>query len=202
MTPPSILRHLAPLGLTLALAGCGLPFTNRWSTASESEWPAARTTAERHAWAGRHASADTTLATFAQRHPTSREARESLYLRALLQLDPTNRAGSPREAVALLDRYLVDTVAPRTLEASLVRRAATEMDSLSRQVSGLRAAIDAATTRAENATGRDRADSRTDRGREQELQRLREELASTRAELASTKEELDRIKRRLATPRP
>lgn len=192
------------LSLVLA-AGCNLPpFRGLTSSSTRSdEWRAARARADDHTGAGRHGAADTALAAFAARHPSTGEAHESLYLRALLQLDPANRAGSAREAVALLDRYLADTLAPRGLEAALIRRTAVELDSLGRQVSGLRTAIDAATTRAE--AGRERAEARndrTDRNREQELTRLREELAATRTELASTKEELDRIRRRLATPRP
>jgi chromosome segregation ATPase len=200
----ALTRPLALAASLVAVAGgCGLPVVSRWAPPTpQSEWRAARTSATQAAQAGRYATADSTLAAFARRRPDTDEAREALYWRALLRLDPANREAAPREAVQLFDLYLSDSVAPRALEAALLRRAAADADSLTRQMTALRTAIDAATSRAEGAASTARAEQRTDRGREQELQRLRDELAGMRAELTETRAELDRIKRRVATPRP
>jgi len=192
--------------MLLGLGGCFSVRTPWSSPPQRDEWRAARSAADRAAADGRYDEADSLLARFAREHGPTPESREALYWRALYRLDPSNPNTSPGEAVHLLDAYLADSAPPRALEATLVRRAALAADSLEKQVTALRAAIDAATGREESgreAGVRDRAErDRGDRSREQELQRLRDELAAARTELASTKEELDRIKKRLATPRP
>jgi len=199
---PRTTHRLAAIALAVGLTGCrSLP----WGTpAHRAEWSNVHAAAQEALRAGRYADADSTLEDYQRRRPRTPGALDALYLRALFRLDPANPDGSPGAAVQLLDEYLADSTAPRALEAGLVRRAAVASDSLERQVTSLRVAIDAATGRdAEGRDARDRAErDRGDRSRQQELQRLRDELSAARTELASTKEELDRIKKRLATPRP
>ena len=192
--------------LALGLGGCLRPLPWSASARRAAEWRDVHAAAREALRAGRYADADSALADYQQRRPSTPGAREALYLRALARLDPANPDGSAGAAVPLLDEYLADSSAARALEAGLVRRAAVSADSLERQVTSLRAAIDAVVEReaeGREAGARDRPDrDRNDRRRQEELQRLRNELASARSELATTKEELDRIKKRLATPRP
>ncbi|HEX6058791.1 MAG TPA: hypothetical protein VFZ11_07205, partial [Gemmatimonadaceae bacterium] len=90
------------------------------------------------------------------------------------RLDPRNTAAAPRDAVRAFDAYLAlaDSV-PHAVEARSLRRLALRLDSLSQPV---------AAKPAEPA-------------RDEELQKLRDSLTRTT-------DELERIKRRLAQPRP
>jgi hypothetical protein len=130
--------------------------------------------------AGHADSAEHTLADFAHRYPGSPEATEVPYWRAVIKLDPANAEAS-HEALALLQRYLAE--AP----AGLHRPEATTLVRL-QQALEARAALASAQPPAATVRPDDRA-------REEEMQRLRDELARANAEL-------DRIKRRLARPKP
>lgn len=145
-----------------------------------SEWPATYVIALGAARAGRLDSADHALTAFAQRYPGTTEAREVPYWRALLKLDSTNAAGN-REAVALLQGYLADTASAlhRTEAATLLRL----QQALDARATALVAQPPAAVVRAD------------DKARDEEMQRLRDDLARANAEL-------ERIKRRLARPKP
>lgn len=145
-----------------------------------SEWPSTYVAAMGAARAGRLDSADHALTTFAQRYPGSAEAREVPYWRALLKLDSTRVAGN-REAVALLEGYLSDTASAlhRTEAATLLRL----QHALDARAAALAAQPPAAVVRAD------------DKARDEEMQRLRDDLTRANAEL-------ERIKRRLARPKP
>ena len=136
-------------------------------------WPDAAGDARRAVAAGAFPTADTTLARFARQYSGSPQAQESLFLLALFRLDPRNTTASPRDAVRAFDAYLATDSATHAVEARSLRRLAVRLDSLSQPV---------AAKPAEPA-------------RDEEIQKLRDSL--TRAT-----EELERIKRRLAQPRP
>ncbi|HEU4722854.1 MAG TPA: hypothetical protein VFS59_15955 [Gemmatimonadaceae bacterium] len=176
-----------PLAFVLAVlvAGSGcLPVRRSEAEApvptAASEWPAVYVQAMTDAREARLAAAEKSLTDFAQRFPGTAEAAEVPYWRALLKLDPANPTGM-REAIALLDTYLASTPsgAHRT-EATTLRRLVVALEQ--------RSAAVAATTPAAAPRPEDKA-------REEEMQHLRDELAKANAEL-------DRIRRRLARPRP
>lgn len=137
-------------------------------------WPDASGDARRAVAAGAFPTADTTLARFARQYSGSPQAQESLFLLALFRLDPRNTTASPRDAVRAFDAYLATDSATHAVEARSLRRLALRLDSLSQP---------AVTAKAAEPI------------RDEELQKLRDSL--TRAT-----EELERIKRRLAQPRP
>lgn len=126
---------------------------------------------------------------------------DSLYHRALHHLDPANRFGSLDSAVALLDNYLFATDANLRyrVEASAMRRLARDSQQLTRVQAALNQARTSqpAQTTAE-ARPRETAEApRQARDEEavKEIQRLKDELAKANAEL-------ERIRKRLATPKP
>lgn len=138
-------------------------------------WPDALGDARRAVAAGSYPAADTTLARFARSYEGSEQAGESLFLLALFRLDPGNRGTTPRDAVRAFDAYLASPGGPpRAEEARALRRLAARLDSLSQAPVAARAATPA---------------------RDEEMQKLRDELTKTT-------DELERIKRRLAQPRP
>ena len=179
-------RRLAPLSFVLVAAACAsLPGPWRRQEAQDA-WVQSFVEAERLAQEGRVARADSVLAHYAEEHAASPEATETLYWRALLKLDPAHAAGTPAEAVRLLDRYL-DAKTPTThsMEARSLRRTAQALDSLGRSVVTARAAADTA-----NAA---LTALRATPAVPDELQKLKDELAKTQAEL-------ERIRRRLSNP--
>ncbi len=142
------------------------------------EWLAALTAAQRSALDGHYDDADRTLATFALTHPASPETRECSYWRGVFLLDPANHGMNLPAATTQLAFYLSDsTRALHIGEARILRRLATSLDSVQQSAAALRRATspDAELTK--------------------ENQRLKEQLEKTTAEL-------ERIKRRLASPRP
>ncbi len=143
------------------------------------------------------------LAGFATRYPTSDEALEASYWRALFELDPSNRAESVSGSMALLDAYLADT-RPRehVLEATALRRVAGQLDALNRLAAS--AIAQAKDANAAAAIARALSDARIEPPRaaaeststaDAEIKRLKDELAKANAEL-------ERIRRRLAQPPP
>ena len=138
-------------------------------------WPDAEGDARRAVAAGAYPTADTTLARFARQYSGTVQAQESLFLLALFRLDPRNTSASPRDAVRAFDAYLAshDSVT-HAVEARALRRLAVRLDSLTQP--------SAAAKPAEPA-------------RDEEIEKLRDSLTRTT-------DELERIKRRLAQPRP
>ena len=143
-------------------------------------WDRVLPEAQRAAADGRHADAERALGSFAQNFPRSREAGEVHYWRALFRLDPANTESGPQQVLASLDAYLaLGDSQPHRAEALVLRRTATH----------LRALADSAAARpAAAAPERDKA-------RDEEMQKLRDELAKAL-------EELERIRKRLAAPKP
>ena len=117
-------------------------------------------------------------------------ASDSLYWKAVLHLDALNRKGSTDSAIKFLDAYLArDTTQRHRLEALVLRRLARDAMQLARVEAALQQAKTAEPVKAgEPAPKRDEEMVK-------EIQRLKDELAKAN-------EELERIKKRLATPKP
>jgi hypothetical protein len=198
--------HLTWRG-ALTAAACSLAFAcapvNRVVGPSPARsWSGVLSRAQSFAARGDFDIADSTLADFARRYPTSEEALETWYWRALFALDPSNRTQSVTAAMASLDSYLADT-RPRehVLEATTLRRVAGQLDALNRlAASAIAQAKDAS---AAAAIARALSDARIEppkpapdsASQDAEIHRLKDELAKANAEL-------DRIRRRLTPPPP
>ena len=147
---------------------------------AQSEWPAVYARAIADANESRATEADRELSAFAQRYPGSPEASEVTYWRALLRLDPSN-AAAVREAITMLESYLATAPAgTHRAEAGVLRRLGV---ALEQRNAALAAIPPVPAVRPE------------DKARDDEIARLKDELSKANAEL-------DRIRRRLARPRP
>lgn len=181
MTGP---RTLA-LALALLLAGAGclpvrrMPPADTTPTAA-SEWPTVYARAMADSRESRVPAAEKALTDFAQRYPGSPEAAEVPYWRAVLKLDPASPA-DVRESMTLLEAYLADAPAGRhRVEAETLRRLGLALEQRNAALAAIPPAV---------------VPRPDDKAREEEVQKLRDELAAANAEL-------DRIRRRLARPRP
>ena len=181
-----IVGRLAPVVILFSTVACA-SMPRPWKReASQQAWVDAFVEAQQLATEGRIAGADSALARFVTRYPDSPEATETLYWRAILALDPANRAASPTDAVRMLDGYLAArTPTTHMMEAMSLRRAARALDSLGRGYASARAAADSA--------GAAMAAMKATPPAPEEVQKLRDELAQTKAEL-------ERIRRRLSNP--
>lgn len=183
--------HSSIFGLAIAVAACASGAHIRRSTlAPERDWPGTMAAAQKAVAGGRYADAEHELASFAQRHPGAPESRETLYWRALFFLDPANHNQDTNSAVKALDAYLLDgSSAPHRGEAQVLRRIALSLDSLSR--SGLLIVSSPADTVMRPFPAMI--------ARVQELQKENQKLKD---QLDKTNAELERIKKRLAAPKP
>lgn len=171
-------RAWPALALTLVLACARRPPE---PPSPLTAWVGTFVDAQQAAGRGEFARADSILARFGRAFPASNEAAESQFWRALYRLHPANEQFSPRTAIRDFDRYLsLGEQATRQAEAVLLRTVATRLDSLLTRSSQTRPADAPATD--STAT--------------------QEEVARLRAELRRTTEELERMRRRLAQPRP
>ena len=169
-------RAIACVLLAVVAQGC-IQRPRFLQPAPRRHWPAAFLSAQSAAAGGRYADADRMLADFARQYPDTPESDESLYWRAVYKLDPANEAANTREAIAGLDGYL------NSSRSSVHRGEAITMRRLAQQMLALDRALNV------------KPGAPSDRPRDEEVQKLREELQATR-------DELERIKRRLAAPKP
>ena len=139
--------------------------------------------AGQEAIAGRYGVADKLLSDYAARFPATSEAADATYYRALFKLDPANPNASPREAAQMIDRYIATNSGTHKTEAQALRRVAVELEARANAVANLSAVPKTEPPKVE------------DKSKDEELQRVRDELAKANAEL-------ERIKRRLAQPKP
>lgn len=115
---------------------------------------------------------------------------DSLYWKAVLHLDAQNRKGSTDSAIKYLDAYLArDTTQQHRLEALILRRLARDAMQLARVEAALQQAKATEPARPTEPT------PKRDEEMVKEIQRLKDELAKAN-------EELERIKKRLAAPKP
>lgn len=178
-------RCATPLLLLLAAACSTRP---RWMQSEpERDWPSTFASARRAVEDGKYADADRELERFGKEHGGTPQGDESLFWRALYMVDPANKDARARDAIPLLDVYLTRSARPRHAEALVLKRTAEAIDALARAAVERHAAasLPAGTPRT----------APEDAARDEELVKLREELAKTQ-------DELERIKRRLAAPRP
>jgi len=127
------------------------------------------------------------------RDPKPNPHIEQLYARGLSQLDPENTGGSVDSAAGLLDAYLAhDGYAERRPEARALRKLIVDAQQLEKVEAALRrerATSDSVSLPANaDAPSRDSAALR-------QIERLKDELAKANAEL-------ERIRKRLAAPKP
>lgn len=170
-----------------ALGACAVPGvrTTPSPEAIAGEWTAVGTQAAQEVQAGRYAAADQLLADFQQRYPSSAEAPEARFYRALYRLDPANPAASIREGAALLDSVLAAPVTtPHRGDAAVLRRLAASLEA--------KPTVVTVAAPKEAAAPAPRVDTAA---RDEEIARLRDDLAKANAEL-------ERVRRRLATPKP
>src|SRR3712207_608336 len=133
-------RSLLVIAL-VAAAGCN-PRPVFLQARPMREWPATIQAAKVAAREGRYADADSTLARFMADNPGSYEAREAAYWRALFLIDPANRQASPDQALAAINQYFAGgSTADAYDEASVLRRAVEQADSLTRGLPGARRLI-------------------------------------------------------------
>jgi hypothetical protein len=200
------MRQLSILMLTaLAATGC----TERplfLQPRPLREWPATLQAVKEATRAGRYAQADSVLARFELRYPTSYEGREAAYWRALLLADPANPQASPAEAVRAINRYFAGRSTAETYdEATILRRILQRADSLTREIAQAERLIAEAQEAAAEprpaaapappAAAATPAATRVTRNLVEQVRRLREELSQAN-------QELERVRRRLSGQRP
>jgi len=130
---------------------------------------------------------------FLRRGSAAPSPEDSLFASAVAQLGPNSKPASIDSAVAALDRYLALRGPQRhTNEAVALRHLAGQAQRLARVEAALQLAREAPVEarRDTEPAPKPRSDEAV-----KEIQRLREELAKAN-------EELERIKKRLATPKP
>jgi hypothetical protein len=176
--------RLLVLCVTLGACRSGQVSTGTPQPAPRAEWHATLAQASLDVSAGRYAVADRVLMDFTTRNPSSADAAEAMYWRALYKLDPANQSPNPKEAALLLDGYLASFEAPRKAEAAMLRRLATLLETRV-----------AAPNVGGGTTLVPKVELPPDKAKDDEIQRLKDELAKANAEL-------ERIKRRLAQPKP
>ena len=176
--------------LAVGLAACAtLPRMTPPVAESTERWRVVVALADQHVAAGRYAEADRLLAEFGQSSMGTPEAPEATFYRALYRLDPANPAASPQESIGLLDAFLaMRIVSPHRTDAVVLRRIAVALGAKPEVVT-VTVPRDA-TAVAPNP--QPRADTAA---KDEEIAKLKEELTKANAEL-------ERIRRRVATPKP
>jgi outer membrane protein assembly factor BamD (BamD/ComL family) len=162
------------------LVGCGLRTPPSQAPTPAEQLREAVSRAQAAASAGQPDEADAILARFADGNPSTPEAREARYWRAILGLESSASRADRDEARQHLDGYLADTADTGHMqEARLLRHLLAAVDSAVQ-------ATDSATTAARQAAA-------------EREEALRKEIQTLKEELAKTNEELTRIKRRLGS---
>ncbi len=198
-------ERLVPLLTIVVLSSCaGRKATLR--PVPQRAWQVTLGYAQEAVQRGQYAQADSALVAFATAYPNTPEATESEFWTALFTLDPRNEHRSEGDALRALTAY---STGPgphdRDIEADVLRRTAGTLLTLRQETEVAASQADSARTEADSA--RTEADSvrvahaSRDRTRE-EVQRLRDSLDKVVTALGETTQELDRIKKRLAAPKP
>ena len=128
------------------------------------------------------------LADFAAQYPGTPQALAAIVRRALYKADPANPTATAHDATVLLDSTLAMPLdSAGRADARALRRITM---SLARAAALASSASESSTSSADSSARPDDAKSSSD-----EVQRLRNELAKANAEL-------ERIKKRVAQPKP
>lgn len=188
---PYLVRRLSFASLFLLLAGCSTsaPKLAPTPASTADAWSMVLTQVSQDVQAGRHAAADRLLLDFQQTHPAAPESVEAAYYRALFKLDPSNTSGSTHDAIVLIDGMLATPIvnaplSPRQADAVVLRRIATALDTRPVTVVSSPSSVVSGPAKADDTKTKD------------------EEIAKLRDELTRANAELERIKRRVATPKP
>lgn len=139
--------------------------------------------------AGSYSAADRVLADFVAQYPGTPQALSATLHRALYKADPANQIATAREATAVLDSALATPLdSAGRVDVRALRRVTTALE---------RAATLAASGGGSSGTSTADSNARADDNKSttEEVQRLRNELAKANAEL-------ERIKKRVAQPKP
>jgi hypothetical protein len=151
-------------------------------------WARASAVAAAQVGAGSYVAADRMLADFATQYPRTPQALSATVRRALYKADPANQTASPREATALLDSALAMPLDSAGRSDALAMRRIT-------------AALERAAALASNASGSSSSSSDSE-GKPDESKSSSDEVQRLRNELAKANAELERIKKRVAAPKP
>ncbi len=191
--------------LVLAAGACSrvhpsADVTEEAPAAASREWPRVRADAVAAAMTRDPRRVDSVLRAFAARHPGTREAAHSTYLRGLLLLDPATEAKasneSTREARNALAAYVAGGPSQEHyVEALVLQRLTGHLDSLRETAELIGGDIARSAGRAAPQQPGLIAFRDTLRARGAEIDRLTKELDASRAEL-------ERIRRRVAPRRP
>lgn len=174
------MKRLILLGAFGLLAGCVARHQQPPEPTPAEQLTDVVTRARVAAAAGQRDEADAILARFVETHPSTLEAREAAYWRAILRLESATTLADRDEAKRDLDSYLADSSMTAHLsEARILRHLLSAVDSATR-------ATDSTNTAARQAAA----------AREEALKK---EIQTIKEELDKTNEELTRIKRRLGS---
>jgi len=151
-------------------------------------WARASSVAAAQVGAGSYSAADRMLADFAAHYPGTPQALAATVRRALYKADPSNQTSSAHEATILLDSALATPLdSAARADARAMRRITMSLE----RAAGLPSSGGGSSaTSPDSGTRSDDAKSNSE-----EVQRLRNELAKANAEL-------ERIKKRVAQPKP
>jgi len=157
----------------------------RWALEA---WARASALAATQVGAGRYSAADRLLADFAAQYQSTPQALVATLRRAVYMADPANETASARAATTLLDSTLTMPLdSAGRAEARVIRRITMALEH---------AAALASNSGGSSASSPDSSPRPDDtRSSSDEVQRLRNELAKANAEL-------ERIKKRVAQPKP
>jgi hypothetical protein len=189
---PTFVRPLRLAFLAVSLSACAMR-TPELSPVSSTPaaWSSVLALVAQDVQAGRHAAADRRLLDFQVTHPAAPEAADAAWYRALFKLDPSNTAASTRDAIVLLDGLIATpivnaTVSPRQADALVLRRVATSLETRP---------VTVVTTPSSSGSSAPAPRAEDSHAKDEEIGRLKDELSKANAEL-------ERIKRRVATPKP
>lgn len=187
---PSLVRSARLVATGLLLAGCSLPRMHSGPSpeAIAGEWTVVLDQAGQEVQAGRYASADQLLLGFQQHYPSAPQSGDASFFRALYKLDPANTTASSHDASVLLDAALsAPAPATRRADALALRRIAAALEAKP-------SVVTVVVPGKETPAASSRADAAS-KEKDEEIARLKEDVAKANAEL-------ERIRRRLATPKP
>ena len=173
----------------LSLTGCNaLIRASRTPTQppAPEAWARASAQAASEVGAGSYAAADRALADFAARYPHTPQALSATLRRAIYMADPSNQGATAREATALLDSTLAEPLDSASRSDARVLRRITSALQRGATLSGGASNVSTPDSSARPVDAKANSD---------EIQRLRNELAKANAEL-------ERIKKRVAQPKP